>query len=123
MIIWLNIGPGQGFHQLMKPLLVEKHSLYIGPKMRIRCLTESWTKFDVTFASHFKFDVLRPDEFDQILIEEVGIRAHPEFKVRQSQTFDRLVKFLARCRDKPVLFRPRFGQWYHFPVLHKALVK
>ena len=122
MIIWLNTDPGQGFHHLMKPLLAEKRTLYIGPKMRIWYLTESWAEFDVTFASHFKFDVLNPAKFDQILIEEVSVRAHPEFKVRQSQTFYRLVKFLAGCRDKPVLFRPRFGQWYNFPVLHEAIV-
>ena len=121
MIIWMDIAPGRGYHEIMKPCLVGKRTLYIGPKGRVRWLSEDWSEFDVTFTSFYKLD-FSLSVFDQVVVENLGIRQErfKGFGRRQSQRFHKVTDFL-RDYKGPVLFRPVFGQFYAFQILHEAL--
>lgn len=123
MIIWLSIAPGQGYHLLMKPNLEGKRSLYIGPsRPRIRSLQEEWEEYNVTYVTPFALPKISV-QVDQVLIEELSIRYQPGANLRQSKSYHNVVDFLRRHPDVPVLFRPRFGQWNHYPRLCSDLSK
>ena len=125
MIIWMYVAPGQGFHMILEPLLLNKRTLYIGSRMRVNGLTREICGHDVVFTSFSKLD-FDPDDFDQIVVEDLAIRQregwpHDKPRVlRQSKRFYEVVELL-RGYKGPVLFRPRFGQFYEFQTLHKAL--
>lgn len=123
MIIWLNIAPGQGYHQLMKPSLKDKRSLYIGPRAMATFLRQDWADYDVTFTTPLRLLKKEQPEVDQILIQELGIRWHPEMQLRQGRGYHNVVEFLRERPDVPVLFRPKFGQWNHYPVLCADLMR
>ena len=117
MIVWLHIQIGESFHDGMKPLLIGKRTLFIGPRSRVEYMKWVWEDYNVEFASFHKDINFDPKDFDQIIVESLPINPR-----RLSQCFYRVVEFIREC-DVPVLFRPLTGQFYAFRTLHKALAK
>jgi hypothetical protein len=111
MIFVIHAQLGEGFFKKMEPVLDEKNTLYIGPKLRAKFLGREWWGFHIDYYSFNRLPASL-ERYDQIIIEELKINPNAR-RVKQ------LVTLLQTDPHKPIYFRPASGCWFDYIILEE----